>query len=130
MRIFLFGMLFFVLELQGNMTEQATKTWTRLFRKVITRGTRVECLSQRSSLVFLREDVPQFSQLILSWNAFRPAQGYFSLDAQVRDAATGKWHKLHRVADWGANVQRSFFDKNLGTAFHHVRLEVPHRSDG
>lgn len=82
-----------------------------------------------SSLSFNKTDLPQFSQLIFSWNAARPTKGYFTFWGQVRDARTKKWYEWHKMMEWGAHVQRSFFSKNVdGTIYNHVRLDMPTES--
>lgn len=70
--------------------------------------------------------VGPFTQLIPSWNARRPKQGYFRFFARVRDAATGKWLRWHPLYEWGYGVQKSFNSKaSDGSEFIHVRLELP-----
>lgn len=73
-----------------------------------------------------RKHIPAFSQLIFSWNAFRPEKGYFTFWVQVRDKLTHHWYAWHRMAQWGKNIQRSFTNMtHRGTEFHYVRLELP-----
>ncbi len=81
--------------------------------------------SAKRSMIFAKTDTPHFTQLIFSWNAFRPKQGYFKFNVQVRDAKTQRWYDWHRMTEWGANVQRSFRHETLGSTYHHVRLEMP-----
>lgn len=79
----------------------------------------------KQELSFSRTEVQPFSQLMCSWNAYRPVRGYYSFWAQVRDAKTKVWHAWHRMMDWGAGVQRSYADKtDVSTDYHHVRLEL------
>ncbi len=67
-----------------------------------------------------------FNHLIFSWNAFRPQRGYFSFWIEVRDALTKRWYTCHKVAEWGAGVQRSFLSTSKeGSSYFHVRLELP-----
>jgi hypothetical protein len=72
-----------------------------------------------------------FNQLIVSWNAMRPAEGYFSFWGRVRDAQTQKWYPWHKMFVWGTSpygslIQRSFLDNTtVGTQYLHVRLELP-----
>jgi hypothetical protein len=73
-----------------------------------------------------KKQIPTFSQLIVSWNAFRPERGFFTFFIQVRDAVTKTWYPWHRVAQWGKDIQRSFSSvSRRGTRFLYVRLEVP-----
>lgn len=78
-----------------------------------------------------KQNVPKFSQLIFSWNAFRPQKGYFNFSVRVRDSVTKKWYRWHKMAQWGKGqtgklLQRSLLNKSpYGTKFVHVRLELP-----
>ena len=76
-------------------------------------------------LQFNKASVPLFTQLILSWNVFRPAKGHFSFKVQVRNAKTKRWGGWHHVADWGATIQRSYASKSDGFGKNvHVRFEL------
>ncbi len=109
----------------GYCSIKSQEVWTHLFRKIIS-GEEAYTYAQRSELIFSRHATPLFNQLIFSWNAFRPTEGHFSFFVQVRDARTKKWCKWHAMADWGVALQRSYFNSHSdGTAYHHVRLEVP-----
>jgi hypothetical protein len=82
---------------------------------------------QGNRVLVERKKVPGFSQLIVSWNAERPAKGYFRFMTQVKDAATQKWGEWHKAHDWGAGIQQSYFSSSGvgGSKNHHVRLEMP-----
>src|SRR5579871_1567102 len=51
-------------------------------------------------LFYEKETIKPFTQLIFSWNAQRPYQGYFSFHVQVRNAETKRWGVWHHMADW------------------------------
>jgi len=88
-------------------------------------ATQQEANRSKTGIYFSKEGIPHFTQLIFSWNAFRPSSGYFSFFIQARDAASKKWGKWHHMADWGAHIQRSFNSKSDGlTKYVHVRLET------
>ena len=98
--------------------------WSWLYRKKFNEKQR-ETNRSKTETYFAKEDIPHFTQLIFSWNAFRPSNGYFSFFIQARDAESKKWGKWHHVADWGAEIQRSFNSKSDGlTKYVHVRLET------
>jgi hypothetical protein len=81
-------------------------------------------LTEKKNIVFSQTDTPLFSQLILSWNSFRP-YGYFTIFAQARNSATKEWYDAHHMIDWGADVQKSYCSISpRGTGCYHVRLEV------
>ncbi len=99
------------------------KQWTWLHRKSFTESEQ-ELNKQKRSLAFAKTDLPVFTQLVFSWNAFRPEQGHFTFFAQVRNAATKKWSKWHHMITWGAHEQKSFKTQPDGnSSYHHVRLE-------
>ncbi len=100
-----------------------SKQWTWLHRKSFTESEQ-ELNKQKHSLAFAKTELPAFTQLVFSWNAFRPKQGHFTFYAQVRNAATKKWSKWHRMVTWGAKDQKSFKTQSDGmSSYHHVRLE-------
>ena len=79
----------------------------------------------KKMLLFEKENIQPFTQLIFSWNASRPEQGHFSFYVQVRDVATQRWGMWHHMADWGNAIQQSYMSKSDGTSsFVHVRLEI------
>lgn len=98
--------------------------WTSTYHKNCNEIVRVNNRNKKL-LFFEQENVKPFTQLVFSWNALRPDQGYFSFYVQVRDAATQRWGVWHHMADWGANMQQSYLSKSDGfSSFVHVRLEV------
>lgn len=112
--------------------EQKTDNdWTWLYNKIFTKQ---EVLGNRkkSEMLFAKINLPVFSQLIFSWNAYRPTDGHFSFLVQVRDAHTKTWGKWHHMIDWGAGVQCSYVSKiDKLSEYLHVRLEVPScKADG
>jgi hypothetical protein len=67
-----------------------------------------------------------FSELILSWNAFRPKnKGKFVFFVSVKHDHWSGWYKL---AEWSANTQKTFnSEKNLYVKCKHVRVELKKR---
>ncbi len=99
-------------------------SWTWLYQKKFTTH-ELEDAKNKQDLVFLKHGVPQFSQLMFSWNAFRPSEGHFTFYVQVRDAKRKTWGAWHKMAEWGAQVQRSFASTpECTTKYLHVRLEA------
>lgn len=104
------------------LAEQGAWTWnySKLFSIYERRGN-----ESRAESIFAKQQVPEFTQLIFSWNAQRPVKGFYSFHARIRDAKTKKWGAWHKMIDWGANVQKSYFTKSDGLSqYFHVRLEV------
>jgi len=66
------------------------------------------------------------SQLIFSWNAYRPARGYFIFYVQVRTQGARRWSEWYKLALWGAGEQRSFEQLfSDDPSFCYVRFEMP-----
>lgn len=104
--------------------EKTAQPWAYLFSKNFSVA-ETQNNKSKSQLYFAKEDVPSYTQLIFSWNAVRPTKGYFSFYVSARDASSGKWGSWHRMADWGANVQRSYLSKpDQFSHFDFVRLEI------
>src|SRR5438045_2432844 len=61
--------------------------WTWLYRATFSDDCR-SAYAHKKSLIFSQVKIAPFTQLIFSWNALRPEEGYFSFFAQVRDAVT------------------------------------------
>jgi Peptidase_C39 like family len=122
-RSWFYLVLIFFLVMASNVL--ATKEpWTWAYTKVFSPEQMVANKTQ-TSLFFSKLNTPAFTQLIFSWNSFRPKRGYFIFKAQVRDAQTKRWYDWHKMVEWGTHVQRSFRHETLGTTYHHVRLELP-----
>jgi hypothetical protein len=103
--------------------DNSTQNWTWVYRKSFVEN--IENNKNKKSLWFARDNISPFTQLIFSWNAFRPEQGHFSFYVQVRDAATKKWGTWHRMVDWGKGIQQSYMSKSDGfSSYVHVRLET------
>lgn len=103
---------------------KAADPWTWQLKKIFNQA-ELQNSKHKQSLIFAKYDLPHFSQLIFSWNAYRPRHGYFRFFVQVRDAASKKWHDWHKMIDWGSQIQRSYFKVHEGkTTYHHVRLEM------
>ena len=84
--------------------------------------------SRKKILFFERDKTDHFTQLVFSWNALRPQEGYFSFYVQVRDAQNRRWGAWHHMADWGADVQKTYLSKSDGVScFVHVRLEMDNK---
>lgn len=119
----LFALLFFHAGIAG--LPEKIPVWTWLHRKHFTQDERARN-TEKKEILFSKIDVPHFTQLIFSWNAFRPAKGHFTFYAQVRDCQKKKWSKWHKMMDWGNKVQTSYKSVDNFSQYHHVRLEILH----
>jgi hypothetical protein len=69
----------------------------------------------RSSGVWLFNSVIPFNESIVSWDAARPqGTGYFDFFIRVK---RNTWSKWLYIAQWGATVQKSFFDRDEALEF-------------
>ncbi len=101
----------------------ASKPWTWLYQKNFSEQEIAQAGSQKV-VTFTKEQVPLFSQLMFSWNAFRPAQGYFSFWVKARNSKDKSWSNWYKMIEWGANIQRSFNVSHGAIQYCHVRLEM------
>jgi hypothetical protein len=118
------AIFFILLTASGIYNTSDAEQWTWLFKKKFSLN-EIDSNKKRNQLLFSKTNIPNFSQLIFSWNAFKPTKGHFSFYAQVRDAKTQQWHAWHKMIDWGKNIQQSYLNKGPITEYCHVRLEVP-----
>ena len=118
-------LLRWLLCLQFGLSANASD-WTWVYSKRFG-GPQPEELTGRAHVTFAKSGTPNFRQLIFSWNAIRPKQGYFTFYVQSRDSATKKWSDWYKMIEWGQAVQRSHLVK-LGSGqpeYVYVRLEQP-----
>jgi len=98
--------------------------WTWLYKKRFSKKQIFENRSKKN-VVFEKRGVPAFSQLVFSWNAFRPKKGHFSFFAQAYNPRTKAWGPWHKMMEWGKKVQRSYYAKQQGNSkYVYVRLEA------
>ena len=100
-----------------------TNQWTWSYAKNFSC---FECLKncKNNRILFGKQNIEKFSQLIFSFNVLRPKHGHFTFYVKTRDAKSKKWGKWHRMIDWGRNVQKSYFSKENNTKYVYVRLET------
>jgi len=110
----------------GLIAAEFPKQWTWFHRKTFTIDEQVENKCKKE-VICSKVDLPDFTQLVFSWNALRPEKGHFTFYAQVRNAQTKQWSKWHRMIEWGSDdKQKSFKTEADGiSSYHHVRLEAP-----
>lgn len=72
-----------------------------------------------------------FDELIVSWNAKRPVSGKILIYVSVfhQEGKKWKWSSWHKLAAWGQDSQRSFFDKrNYFVHTNYTRVEIKHKA--
>ena len=114
------GMIF----LCGVHTIGAQKNdWAWVYKKVFTQM-QMNKNGGRKSLIFEKNTIPHFSQLIFSWNARKPKKGFFTFYVQSRKSDSGGWSKWHKMASWGADIQKSHYNACGVAKYIYVRLET------
>ncbi len=109
-----------------NGIMHSAESWNWVYKKIFS-DQEHKTLNNQRNLLYSKVNTPQFSQLIFSWNGFKPEYGYFTFWGQIRDSVTKKWHDWHKMIEWGCTLQRSFFTRaETGTICHHVRIEMPY----
>jgi len=117
---FIFCMYFFSLYSQDNKFPR----WTWRYKKLYPIQNN-STSKQKDQVILKKTDIPNFTQLILSWNAFEPEFGHYEFFVQVRNAKTKKWYPWHKMIEWGNKRQCSYLDSNHPESqYHYVRLEV------
>lgn len=128
-RLYTLWLLLLVCSVRAQQSN-ASEDWTRLYFQIFPTE-QLDLLKDRTYVVFSKESINRFSQLVFSWNAIRPRTGYFSFWVQVRSANSKRWGNWHHMVDWGADFQRSYQDKTDGMAhYNHVRLEMDRGHEG
>lgn len=115
--------LFFVIIVFTSLPVYS-QAWTHVIKKNLFDS---DCKNrqQKDCFTFTHMSAYSFTQLIFSWNAQRPRQGYFSFFVRVRDKESRQWGKWHHAFDWGVGIQRSYGETASGiSSYHHVRLEI------
>lgn len=97
----------------------ARKTFAYDYAHYITHGTKSE-----PTIVWTEKKCPKFHELILSWNARKPACGSYTffISCLIR----GEWTSWKRYASWGKEDHLTY-SKNVSPRLHtlHVRAMVP-----
>src|SRR5580704_1723608 len=86
------------------------QAWTWLYKKSFN-SAEYDQTREHAAVTLDKTDIPPFTQLVMSWNAWRPTTGYFSFWVQSRDQATHAWSNWHKMMVWGAQVQQSYLSK-------------------
>ncbi|MFT6765835.1 MAG: hypothetical protein ACJAZS_000729 [Alteromonas naphthalenivorans] len=71
-----------------------------------------------------------FTQLVFSWNAYRPQRGTFTFYARVKDKKTQTWDQWHKMVEWGSDIQKSHFSRGKHSVFNYARLEMEKNRKG
>lgn len=102
----------------------AVGQWTAVYRAILT--PQKTLAHGKSGVVLLSNETILFNQLIVSFNAKRPARGEFFFYVRVRNAATGVWSSSYKMCRWGAKNQRTYlYEPAKAPKWCYVRLQMP-----
>lgn len=116
-----FKILFIVLFLVGGLS--ACNAWACTYKHVFSEDEMFQN-RKKNSLIIKEEGVNPFTQLIFSWNAYRPSNGQFHFYVRVRDAKTKSWDQWHKMVEWGSDKQKSHFSRGKHSVYTYARLEM------
>lgn len=114
----LLGVLFFVEGLSANCNP-----WACDYKHVFTEDKMVKN-GKKNSLIIEEKEVHPFTQLIFSWNAYRPSNGQLHFYIRVRDSKTKSWDQWHKMVEWGSDKQKSHFSRGKHSVYTYARLEM------
>jgi hypothetical protein len=109
---------------ENDACENNNKNWVWVYTKEFSANEQHAHGGAQEMLVEKKKLSP-FTQLILSWNAYRPTRGQYTFWVQGRDAQTGLWSSWHKMMSWGPSLQCSYqSDADMIAQHHHVRFEA------
>jgi len=112
----------------GHLVASEDGAWVWLYTKRFT-SKQMRNNARHKNVTFKRHEIPHFSQLLFSWNAFRPKKGYFSFFVRGRQANSKQWSSWYKMMDWGAKIQRSYGNFSRGKVrYVYVRLEMDRKN--
>jgi len=112
--------------------DEVKESWSWLLYRTFT-DAELEIHKNKSHIVFAKESVSPFTQLIFSWNALRPEKGYFSFLVSAHDSKTNQWGSWHHMIDWGIDIAVSYASKSDGIAHYNfvcLKMEPENLGDG
>jgi len=109
---------------RNNINSKFSNTYSNVINAKVLNG------ENKNAYIWQKENVTPFNELILSWNALRPAKGAFSFYISVKHSYWSNWHK---IAEWGANTQKTYGysrDYFVNTSYNKVQLKRGRRATG
>lgn len=108
-----------------SYTAEVIIPWSVVHKKIYTDVERAVHDDQKN-LIYTKKHVPPFTQLIVSWNVYRPINGQFDffIRSHAQGAAPDRWDQWLKVASWGDGIQKSYFSRGGDAVFNYVRLEM------
>lgn len=132
MNIFRFLFLTVLFSVKATVVEVEKGEWANVYKIHFLKKDQKNN-SQKKAIICEKTGVSAFTQMIFSWNAFRPKKGNLIFYSQVRDKKTKKWDSSwNKMVEWGSDSQKSFYSRGTASIFYYARLEALGRegSDG
>lgn len=94
-------------------------SFSRTYSKIIKFNNNLN----KNTYIWLENNCTNFTEIILSWNAFRPKRGKFSFFVSAK--YNNHWSDWSKISDWTCKSQKTFLNsKNNIVHTKHVRLEM------
>lgn len=119
----------YILILLNILTIHAQEPWARTYKHVYS-ADQMRSNKHKDELKISRFDAMPFTQLVFSWNAYRPKRGMLTFYVRVKDQKTGAWDQWHKMVEWGSDKQKSHFSRGQYSAFKYARLEMEKNNKG
>jgi hypothetical protein len=107
----------------------AKEPWAHTYKHIYSTHQMRENKKKEMVQVSQHKAMP-FTQLVFSWNAYRPRSGAFTFYARVKDQKTQAWDKWHKMVEWGSDIQKSHFSRGEHSVFNYARLEMEKNKKG
>ena len=107
----------------------AEQPWARTYKHVFS-NQQMKNNRKKDELIINETNTLPFTQLIFSWNAFRPSRGRLNFYVRVRDQKLKTWGQWHKMIEWGSDIQKSYFSRGRHAVFTYARLEMNNNQKG
>lgn len=113
----------YIVLLLSVMSIHAQEPWARTYKHIYSTD-QMRSNKYKDELKISNNESLPFTQLVFSWNAYRPKRGMFTFYVRVKDQKTQTWDKWHKMVEWGSDIQKSNFSRGQHSVFNYARLEM------
>jgi hypothetical protein len=101
-----------------NKKESQYNRFSKKYSKIVPTE-----LLNKNYYIWQENDAKRFTELILSWNTFRPKNGKYSFYVSVK--YNNRWSAWSKISEWSLRGQKTFLNsKNKFVQTKHVRVEM------
>ena len=112
----------FVISMSTVLLYAQQKPWTQQYRFSYS-GKPI--ISKEAIPLICKKNIPASTQIMCTWNAVRPVKGYYAFYLQVHSVKQKMWSSWHKIADWGARIQKTYESPSDGIGrYVYVRWEA------